>query len=212
MSFVGFFFCFTGQVSCTWCTGPGTGRNYGISWHCKLIASQQVLPCKVYQQKGTFWEMAIHWNSTWALCDPQLSPPSTVPIRAKSRPQEFSPVTINGHTQLPASLACAKLWWLIWEGAWKRLRVPGIKNCIHSFQDKIIILHFSWAYGKLFAHLALSTCEIFHLHHPLIRTLCAALSLYRSAAPKGSGTFPVPLIDHRNRFIVSFGLGNQLMY
>lgn len=89
---------------------------------------------------------------------------------------------------------------------------PGIKNCILSFQDRIIILHFSWIHEKLFAQLALSTCEIFHLHHPLIRTLCAALSLYTSAAPKGSGTFPISLIDQRNRFIVSFGLGNQLMY
>lgn len=69
-------------------------------------------------------------------------------------------------------------------------------------------------YGKLFAHLALSTCEISHLHHLLIKTLCAALGLHMSAAPNGSGTFTV-LIDQRNRFIVSFvsfGLGNQLVY
>lgn len=103
------FFCFTEQVSSTWCIGPGTGRNCGISWHCKLSASQQALPCKVYQQKGTFWEMVIHWDSTWAPCDPQLPPPSAVPIRTMSRPPEFSPAMLSGHTQLPASLARAKL-------------------------------------------------------------------------------------------------------
>lgn len=42
-------------------------------------------------------------------CDPQLPPSSAVPIRAVSRPPEFSPAMLSGHTQLPASLACAKL-------------------------------------------------------------------------------------------------------